>query len=46
MEEIYGEIEGYKKCESNPHWKDKVRQTLQFGPFKSVRRGVWKLAAA
>ena len=46
MEEIYEEIEGYKKCESNPHWKDKVRQTLQFGPFKSVRRGVWKLAAA
>lgn len=46
MEEIYGEIEGHKKCASNPHWKAKVRQVLQSGPFKSVRRGVWKLAAA
>ena len=45
MEEIYREIAGHKKCETNPHWKAKVRQILQTGPFVSVQRGVWALAA-
>lgn len=45
LEEIYGEIENSEKCRNNPHWREKVRQTLQFGPFTSPKRGVWVLAA-
>lgn len=45
LEKIYHEIESYRKCQSNPHWKEKVRQTLQSGPFVSTKRGVWAIAA-
>lgn len=45
LEKIYHEIESYRKCQSNPHWKEKVRQTLQSGPFVSTKRGVWATAA-
>lgn len=42
---VYGEIEGYKKAISNPHWKDKVRQVLQqlqkVGKVNNMSRGVW-----
>lgn len=45
LTEIYGQIEGHKKCQNNPHWKDKVRQVLQMYPqFQSVKVGVWKAA--
>lgn len=44
LDEIYSEIEGHKKCESNPHWKEKVRQTLQMC-CTPVERGVWAMAA-
>lgn len=42
---IYREIEGHKKCESNPHWKDKVRQILQQGQYESNGKGYWRIAA-
>lgn len=45
LEEIYREVDGHKKCQNNPHWKEKVRQVLQSGPFVSVQRGVWAMAA-
>lgn len=46
LEEIYAEVEGYKKCESNRFWKEKVRQTLQsYSMFQSSNRGVWSMAA-
>lgn len=46
LEDIYKEIEGHKKCNSNPHWKDKVRQILQqYETFINVEKGVWALAA-
>lgn len=42
LSDIYAKIEGHKKCKSNPHWKDKIRQTLQeYNNFTSTRRGVW-----
>ena len=45
---IYAEIEGNKKTNTNPHWKDKVRQELQMlrakGLVKNVERGVWAVA--
>ena len=45
LNDIYAEIEGHKKCDSNPHWKDKVRQTLQiYNMFTSPERGVWAIA--
>lgn len=45
--DLYGRIDGHKKAASNPHWKEKVRQTLQYYPqyFKNVDRGVWCVAA-
>lgn len=45
LAEIYQEVESYRKCQSNPHWKEKVRQTLQSGPFISTKRGVWAIAS-
>ena len=45
LDEIYREIEGHKKCNSNPHWKEKVRQTLQKHPkVQNIERGVWAIA--
>lgn len=45
LNQIYAEIEGHKKTEQNPHWKEKIRQTLQLHKmFCSTERGVWQLA--
>ena len=44
LEDVYSEIEGHKKAETNPHWKEKIRQTLQASNlFASSERGVWSL---
>lgn len=46
LSEIYAAVEPFKKAKNNPHWKEKVRQTLQvYRDFKSTERGVWGLAA-
>ena len=47
LEEIYKQIEGHKKCETNKNWRAKVRQILNQQPsvFFSPQRGVWALAA-
>lgn len=46
LDQIYKEICGHKKCESNNHWKEKVRQTLQRSNlFISNERGYWQLVA-
>lgn len=46
LSEIYQAIEPHRKAKNNPHWKEKVRQTLQtYDSFKSSSRGVWGLAA-
>jgi len=48
LSSIYEEVDGHKKTESNPHWKEKVRQTLQLlekaGLAKPLERGVWAVA--
>lgn len=45
LEQIYQVIEGSKKTENNSHWKEKIRQTLQYHiQFAPVQRGVWQLA--
>ena len=40
---IYERVEPHKKARENPHWQDKIRQTLQYYPeyFWSDTRGVW-----
>jgi hypothetical protein len=45
LERIYAKIEGYKRTREQQHWKDKVRQTLQYHPslFTSPQRGIWSL---
>lgn len=46
LEAIYSEVDGHAKVQSNPHWKDKVRQVLNSRPeYVSEQRGVWGLAA-
>lgn len=45
LQEIYKVIEGAEKTSNNSFWKEKIRQTLQtHDNFKSVKRGVWKIA--
>jgi len=45
LREIYQAIDGHKKCDANPHWKDKIRQTLQtWSGFRHVSEGVWAAA--
>lgn len=48
LDEIYSKVDGHKKAANNPHWKEKVRQTLQLNSkhFRNVERGVWALATA
>jgi len=46
LEEIYLLIDGHKKSKINPHWKEKVRQTLRRYPnvFASTSRGRYAIA--
>lgn len=45
LQELYNEVNGHKKCKTNPHWQEKIRQTLQNNNiFKNVDRGVWAIA--
>jgi hypothetical protein len=45
LERIYVKLEGYKRTRENQHWREKIRQTLQYHPdiFVSPMRGVWAL---
>lgn len=44
LQELYDEIDGHAKTETNNHWKEKIRQTLQiYDDFKNVSRGVYEL---
>lgn len=45
LSNIYNCIKNNKKCQYNPNWEAKVRQTLQLhSDFKNIKRGVWSLA--
>lgn len=45
LSNIYRELQGHCKTAQNPHWQEKVRQTLQTykNVFKSNKRGIWGL---
>ncbi len=46
LEEIYSKVDGHKKTQKNPHWQEKVRQTLRDARyFTPTSRGVYALAA-
>jgi hypothetical protein len=46
LPELYEALRGHQKAKANPHWQEKVRQTLQINKrFKNRQRGVWELAA-
>lgn len=47
LDQIYEMVDGHKKAAANPHWREKIRQTLQMYPcFRSDSRGVWQYNAA
>lgn len=45
LDQIYEKVGNYKRARYQQHWKDKVRQTLQYHPntFYSLGRGIWAL---
>lgn len=46
LNKLYAIIEDTEKAARNPHWKEKIRQTLQLHPeFASRERGRWGVAA-
>lgn len=47
LEELYREIEGHKRTQTNSAWKEKIRQVVQTytKDFNRVDRGIYTLAA-
>lgn len=44
LQELYAAISGHKRCAENPHWKEKVRQTLYINPvFVQTEDNSWYL---
>lgn len=48
LSKLYHSIDRHRRCETNPYWKEKIRQTLYSYPklFTKLSDGSWKLAAA
>lgn len=48
VQDLYQDLENHKKAKRNPHYRDKIRQTLQqlrdAGLVISVSQGVWSVA--
>ena len=46
LQELYASIDGSQKTRNNPHWKEKVRQTLQNNKyFIRTSKGIYKIAS-
>lgn len=46
LQELYKEIGGHAKTQTNQHWKEKVRQIVQtYKDFHNVDRGIYELTA-
>ena len=45
LDRIYAEVETTNKAKSNPNWKAKVCQTLQYDNYLNPQRGTWAIAA-
>lgn len=44
LEQIYVNVQGKRPTE-NPFWKEKIRQTIQRGPFEKIDNATYKLVA-
>lgn len=44
LADLYRALASHPNARRNRHWRAKVRQTLQQGPFRAVRRGEWESA--
>ena len=44
LSELYRAFARHPKAASNPHYREKIRQTLQQGPFARKGSGQWELA--
>lgn len=43
LDQLYRALESSPKAQRNRHWREKIRQTLQRGPFEPLGDGVWAL---
>lgn len=47
LQNIYAAVDGHRKCQNNPHWRDKIRQTLYTNSTTFVRKdNGWTIKAA
>ncbi|MGB3833771.1 MAG: DNA N-6-adenine-methyltransferase [Mesorhizobium sp.] len=44
LDTLYRALADSPKAQRNRHWREKIRQTLQRGPFEPLGDGVWKVA--
>ena len=42
LADLYRDFANHPKAKANPHYRDKLRQQLQRGPFENVGRGLWE----
>jgi hypothetical protein len=42
LADLYRDFADHPKAKANPHYRDKLRQQLQRGPFENVGRGLWE----
>ncbi|MCF1502177.1 hypothetical protein L0F51_00155 [Afifella sp. H1R] len=43
IDALYRALIGTATARDNRHVREKIRQTLQRGPFERIERGVWRL---
>jgi hypothetical protein len=46
LADLYRAFAEHPKARQNPHWREKIRQTLQIGGFERVGRGQWQARKA
>lgn len=44
LADLYRALAAHPKARGRRHWRAKLRQTLQRGPFRRVGRGIWETA--
>lgn len=44
LDDLYRAFADHPKAKENPHWRAKLRNRLQHGPFERVARGKWVVA--
>ncbi|MCQ4924919.1 hypothetical protein NE686_17590 [Tissierella carlieri] len=44
LKQLYNEIEGHAKTQTNKHWREKIRQVVQtYKDFQNIDRGIYRL---